>query len=47
MKTTTLAALHDLNLAARYCDRLVMLGAGRLVAKKKKKTTPRPPAARS
>ena len=32
LRTTTLAALHDLNLAARYCDRLVMLSAGRLVA---------------
>jgi iron complex transport system ATP-binding protein len=30
--TTTLAALHDLNLAARYCDRLAMLCEGRLVA---------------
>lgn len=32
LKTTTLAALHDLNLAARYCDRLVMLSAGRVAA---------------
>jgi iron complex transport system ATP-binding protein len=30
--TTTLAALHDLNLAARYCHRLVMLAEGRVVA---------------
>jgi len=30
--TTTLAALHDLNLAARYCDRLVVMSAGRAVA---------------
>ena len=30
--TTTLAALHDLNLAARYCHRLAMLHEGRLVA---------------
>jgi iron complex transport system ATP-binding protein len=29
---TTLAALHDLNLAAAYCDRLHVLDAGRLVA---------------
>ncbi|KKB06798.1 hypothetical protein VE25_21065 [Devosia geojensis] len=29
---TTLAALHDLNLAAQYCDRLVMLEAGKVVA---------------
>lgn len=32
LKTTTLAALHDLTLAARYCDRLIMLQAGRVVA---------------
>lgn len=30
--TTTLAALHDLNLAARYCHRLAMLSAGKLVS---------------
>ncbi|MGH3719967.1 MAG: ABC transporter ATP-binding protein [Pseudonocardiaceae bacterium] len=29
---TTLAALHDLNLAAGYCDRLHVLDGGRLVA---------------
>jgi iron complex transport system ATP-binding protein len=28
----TLAALHDLNLAAMYCDRLVVLDAGRVAA---------------
>lgn len=32
LRTTTLAALHDLNLAARYCDRLVMLSGGSVVA---------------
>lgn len=29
---TTVAALHDLNLAARYCDQVVVLDAGRVVA---------------
>lgn len=29
---TTIAAIHDLELAARYCDRLVMLHQGRIVA---------------
>lgn len=29
---TTVAALHDLELAAAYCDRLVVLKAGRIVA---------------
>lgn len=29
---TTIAALHDLNLAAAYCDRLYLLQAGRIVA---------------
>ncbi len=29
---TTVAALHDLDLAAAYCDRLVVLDAGRVVA---------------
>ncbi|MFH1086956.1 MAG: ABC transporter ATP-binding protein [Chloroflexota bacterium] len=31
-KLTVVAALHDLNLAAQYCDRLVMLSAGRVYA---------------
>ncbi|MFG3619423.1 ABC transporter ATP-binding protein [Nocardia sp. NPDC047654] len=30
--TTTLVVLHDLNLAARYCDRLVLLHRGRVAA---------------
>jgi iron complex transport system ATP-binding protein len=29
-ETTTVMALHDLNLAARYCDEVVMLAAGRV-----------------
>ncbi|MBO1750227.1 ABC transporter ATP-binding protein [Actinotalea sp. BY-33] len=29
---TVIAALHDLNLAAQYCDRVVVLAAGRVVA---------------
>lgn len=29
---TVVAALHDLNLAARFCDRLYVLAAGRVVA---------------
>jgi iron complex transport system ATP-binding protein len=28
----TLAAIHDLNLAAQYCDRIYVMAAGRLVA---------------
>jgi iron complex transport system ATP-binding protein len=32
LRVTTLAALHDLNLAAAYCDRLFMLQEGRVVA---------------
>ena len=32
IKVTTLAALHDLNLAALYCDRLYVLQDGKLVA---------------
>lgn len=29
---TTIAALHDLNLAAAYCDRLFVMSSGRLIA---------------
>ncbi len=29
---TAIAAIHDLDLAARYCDELVMLSEGRVVA---------------
>lgn len=29
---TTLTVLHDLNLAARYCDRILMLHQGKLIA---------------
>ncbi len=29
---STLAAIHDLNLAAQYCDRIYLMAAGRLVA---------------
>jgi iron complex transport system ATP-binding protein len=29
---TTILVLHDLNLAARYCDRLVLLQRGRVAA---------------
>ncbi|XID94006.1 heme ABC transporter ATP-binding protein [Paenibacillaceae bacterium WGS1546] len=29
---TAVAVLHDLNLAAQYCDRLIVLNAGRVVA---------------
>ena len=29
---TSIAAIHDLNLAARYCDRLVLLAEGRVLA---------------
>ncbi|SFE41391.1 iron complex transport system ATP-binding protein [Actinopolyspora alba] len=32
LNVTTLAALHDLNLAARFCDRLCVLAAGEAVA---------------
>jgi iron complex transport system ATP-binding protein len=32
LKVTTLAALHDLALAARYCDRLAMMHDGKLIA---------------
>lgn len=31
-KSTVLAAIHDLNLAAQYCDRLVMINDGRIHA---------------
>lgn len=30
--TTTIVVLHELNLAARYCDRLVLLDGGRVAA---------------
>ena len=29
---TAIAAIHDLNMAARYCDRLVLLSSGRVLA---------------
>ncbi|MFC4498101.1 MULTISPECIES: ABC transporter ATP-binding protein [Streptomyces] len=32
LRLTSVVALHDLNLAAMYCDRLVVLGQGRVVA---------------
>ncbi len=32
LEATTLVVLHDLNLAARYCDRLVLLDDGRVAA---------------
>jgi iron complex transport system ATP-binding protein len=32
LELTTIAALHDLNLAAMYCDRLYLLHHGRIVA---------------
>ncbi|QHT61073.1 heme ABC transporter ATP-binding protein [Paenibacillus lycopersici] len=32
LKITSLAALHDLNIAAYYCDRLYVLKAGRIIA---------------
>ena len=32
LQVTTLAALHDLNLAAHYCDRIFLMQAGRIVA---------------
>ncbi len=31
LEVTTLVVLHDLNLAARYCDRLVLLNRGAVV----------------
>lgn len=33
--TAAIAALHDLNLAARYCHRIVVLGKGRILAEGK------------
>ncbi|MFF2555112.1 ABC transporter ATP-binding protein [Nocardia sp. NPDC058058] len=32
LAVTTVIVLHDLNLAARYCDRIVLLAAGQVVA---------------
>jgi len=32
LKVTTVAALHDLNLAATYCDRIYVMQDGRVVA---------------
>lgn len=32
LPVTTIVAIHDLNLAARFCDRIAVLSAGRLVA---------------
>jgi len=32
LHVTTLAALHDLNLAAHYCDRIFLMQQGRVVA---------------
>lgn len=32
LKITVIASIHDLNLAARYCDRLLLLNHGQLVA---------------
>ncbi len=32
LDVTTITALHDLNLAAAYCDRIYLLSAGRIVA---------------
>ena len=29
---TAIAAIHDLSMAARYCDRLVLMSSGRVVA---------------
>ena len=29
---TAVAAIHDLNMAARYCDKLVLLSSGRVLA---------------
>ncbi|MXZ49371.1 MAG: ABC transporter ATP-binding protein [Rhodobacteraceae bacterium] len=31
-RPVVMAALHDLNLAAKYCDRLVLIGEGQIVA---------------
>jgi iron complex transport system ATP-binding protein len=32
LKVSVIAALHELNLAAHYCDRLYLIDAGKLVA---------------
>lgn len=32
LRITVIAALHDLNLAARYCDRICLMDQGRMVA---------------
>lgn len=45
--TTTVAALHDLNLAAAYCDRVCILNAGHIVAAGKPAEVLQPPLIRS
>jgi iron complex transport system ATP-binding protein len=32
LKKTTVIAMHDLNMAARYCDRIVLLNKGKIIA---------------